>query len=222
MEASNNVDIIGVLIDDVGQEGIRVTERSAHVSITGSTIRNTGQRQGNHSSGEPFSLFGEGIYLGSGNNVNDEVHHIEIRNNRISRTTSEAIDIKQPVHNVTVANNTISDIRTATSGAVVLHVQKNWSASNPNITIANNTISNVTTTSPYRDGVGILLGSSATVSGNTITDTQHYAIRIDDDGSQGGNIRAEIRNNTLSRSGVNAIWRSGTKANVIQSNNRIN
>ncbi len=220
--ASNNVDIVRASVDDVGQEGIRITQRSSHISITGSTIRNTGQRAGTHSSGDPFSLFGEGIYLGTGNDTSDEVHHVEIRNNRISRTTSEAIDIKQPVHNVTVTNNTISDIRTATSGAVVVHVQKNWSARNPNITISNNTISRISTSSPYRDGVGILIGSSATVTGNTIADTQHYAIRIDDAGAQGSNIRAEIRNNTLSRSGSDPIWRSGTKANVIATDNRIN
>ena len=219
---SNNIAIAGVTVDDVGQEGIRVTGRSSHVSITNSSISNTGQRPGNHSSGEPYSHFGEGIYLGTGNDTSDEVHHIEIRNNRISQTGSEAIDIKQPVHDVTISNNTISNIRTATSGAIVLHVQKDWSAANPNVTISNNSISNITTSSPYRDGVGILLGSTATVTGNTITNAQHYAVRIEDGGAQGGNIRVDLRNNTLSGSGVQAIWSAGNKASINQSNNNIN
>jgi len=218
---SDNVDIEGANINDVGQEGIRVTQRSSHVSITGSTIQNTGQRPGTHSSGDPYSLFGEGIYLGTGNDTSDEVHHIEVRNNRISQTTSEAIDVKQPVHNVTVANNTISNIRTATSGAIAVHVQKNWSASNPNIVISGNNISNVTTTSPYRDGNAILVGSSATITGNTISNAQHYGIRIDDAGSQGGNIRAEIRNNSIRSSGVDGIWTSGSKATLIESGNTV-
>lgn len=222
VESSNNVAITGASVENAGQEGIRITERSSYVSISHSSIRNTGQRPGNQPNGEPYSHFGEGIYLGSGNNSSDEVHHIEIRNNRISRTTSEAIDIKRPVHNVTIANNTISDIRTANSGAVVLHVEKNWSAQNPAITIANNTISNITTSSPYRDGVGILLGSSATVTGNTISDSQHYAIRIEDGGAQGGNIRAVIQNNTLSKSGHDAIWRAGNNAQVVESGNVVN
>ena len=219
-DASVGIDIDAVTIDDIGQEAIRVAEHSSYVTIRNSTIKNTGRRPGTADDGTPYSLFGEGIYLGTGKDDRDEVHHIIIEGNTISRTTTEAIDIKQPVRDVLVANNTIRDIRTGTSGAIAIHIQRDFAATNPNIGITGNTIANISTNSGSRDGVGIVVGSSVDIIGNTISNTQHYGVRIDDDGSHGHLITANVRDNTISNVGIRAIHQSGDKATVNAANNR--
>jgi len=193
LEGSSGILIDNVRVEDIGQEGIRVMQRSSYVTIQNSTIKTTGRRTGTAPDGQSYSLFGEGIYLGTGKDSSDEVHHITIKNNDISNTKTEAIDVKQPVHNVTITGNTIHDIRTGTSGAVVVHIEKDYSASNPNIKVSYNTIKNISTNSGFRDGVGIVVGSSAEVIGNNISNTQHYAIRVEDEGSQGNRITVNIR-----------------------------
>ena len=219
-DASVGIHIDAVTIDDIGQEAIRVAERSSYVTISNSTIKNTGRRPGTTDDGTPFSLFGEGIYLGTGKDNRDEVHHITIEGNTISRTTTEAIDIKQPVRDVVVANNTIRDIRTGTSGAIAIHIERDFAATNPNIRISGNTIANISTNSGSRDGVGIVVGSSVDIIGNTIRNTQHYGVRIDDNGSKGHLITANVRDNTISNAGIRAVHQSGDKATVNAANNR--
>ena len=54
---------------------------------------------------------------------------------------------------------------------------------------------------------------------NTIKNTQHYGIRVEDQGSQGGNITANIHNNTFSNVGRAGIWQTGDKARVYTSGN---
>lgn len=220
IKGSSGITIDDVVIDDIGQEGIRVLQGSSHVTISTSTITNTGRRPGEDDRGKPYSLFGEGIYLGTGSDPSDEVHHITIDRNEISRTTAEAIDIKRPVRDVAITNNTIRDIRTASSGAIAIHVVKDYSASNPNIAVNFNTISNVSTSSRHRDGVGIVVGSSADVIGNQISNTKHYAIRIDDGGPQGHRMTVNVRDNTFSDSGIRGLFQSSRKAKVNASNNR--
>ncbi len=219
-DASVGIDIDAVTIDDIGQEAIRVAEHSSYVTIRNSTIKNTGRRPGTADDGTPFSLFGEGIYLGTGKDDGDEVHHVTIEGNSISQTTTEAIDIKQPVRDVLIVNNTIRDIRTGTSGAIAIHIERDYAATNPNIWVSDNSISNITTNSGSRDGVGIVVGSSVDIVGNTISNTQHYGIRIDDDGSHGHRITANVRNNTISNAGIRALHQSGDKATVNAANNR--
>lgn len=220
IKGSSGIAIDNVVVDDIGQEGIRVLQGSSYVTISNSTIKNTGRRPGHDDDGEPFSLYGEGIYLGTGSDSTDEVHHITIDRNNISRTTAEAIDIKRPVRDVSITNNTIRNIRTATSGAIAIHVEKNYSASKPNIAVNFNTISNISTSSRHRDGVGVVVGSSADVIGNQISNTQHYAVRIDDGGAQGRRMTVNVRDNRFSNSGIRGLSQSNGKAKVNTSNNR--
>lgn len=219
IEGSSGIVVEAFRVTDIGQEGIRVTQRSSWVTIRNSVISSTGRRSGTASDGQSYSLFGEGIYLGSGQDSSDEVHHVVISGNDISQTGTEAIDVKRPVHDVEITNNVIHDIRTGTSGAVVIHATKDYSASSPNIRITNNRISNITTSSGHRDGVAILVGSSVDIVGNTISNTAHYGVRIEDAGSKGSSITVNIRDNSFSSVGMDAIWQSGGKAKVNSSNN---
>ena len=127
--------------------------------------------------------------------------------------------MKVPVSDVEIRNNTITDIHTDTSGAIVVHVESGFSAADANIVISGNQISNVTTGSNYRDGVAIVLGSSAVVSGNTITGMQHFGVRIEDAGPQGGNIVATIEDNSFESIGIEPVWQASNQATVRLSGN---
>lgn len=220
ISASSNIALEALNIGDIGQEGVRIMDRSRWVSVRNSVISNTGNRTGTASNGEPFSAFGEGIYVGTGSgDLRDGVEHITIANNEIYDTSSEAIDIKAPSRYIDVLSNTIRDIRTKTSGAIVVHIQEDYSDASPEITISRNVIRNISTDSGYRDGVAIVIGSSAEIVGNSISNTQHYGIRIEDGGAQGGNIRATIRDNSFSGTGLEAVWQASDRASTTVENN---
>ena len=219
VEGSSGIVIDAARVSDIGQEGIRVTQRSSWVTIRNSVISGTGRRSGTASDGQSYSLFGEGIYIGSGQDSSDEVHHIVISGNDISQTGTEAIDVKAPAHDVEITKNVIHDIQTGTSGAIVVHLKDDYVATNPNIRVTYNKISNISTNSGHRDGVGVVIGSSVDVIGNTIRNTAHYGIRIEDKGSQGGKITVNIVDNTFASNGQGAIWQSGNKAKVNTSGN---
>ena len=219
VQDSTAVTINGVNVSDVGQEGIRIAERSSNVVIRDSRISNTGNRPGSDSSGRSYSHFGEGIYVGTGRGDSDTVSNVRIIGNHISATTAEAIDIKVPVRDVEIRRNTISDVRTAASGAIVVHAEDDFSAVDANIEIKDNRISNISTTSSHRDGVAIVLGSSAEVSGNSISGTQHYGIRVEDSGPQGANITVDIRDNDFASIGLDPVWQASDKATVTLSGN---
>ena len=215
LDSSTNIALSSLHVSDVGQEGVRVMNGSSHVSIEDSTISNTGNRTGIAPDGQPFATFGEGIYLGSGQNPTDAVHNIRIAGNDISDTGTEAIDVKPPVTDVEIVGNNIHDIRTFTSGAVVIHIQKDFSMANPNIRVLQNTITNITTSSPYQDGNAIAVGSSAEITGNTIRNSEHYGIRIEDGGAPGRRMTVTVRDNSISGSGQSDVWQSGGNARLI-------
>lgn len=214
----------GILVDrtnvtDIGQEGIRVLNGSNGVTISNSRITGTGNRRGTHSDGQPYSLFGEGIYLGTGQNNQDQVRNVRIIGNDISNTGTEAIDVKRPVRDVTISGNRIYDIETGTSGAIAVHIDKSWSDPSPNISIRNNTITDITTSTPYRDGNAIAVGSTVEITGNTIRNTEHYGIRIEDEGSVGAQMTVHVSNNTFSSTGSGPIWRSDGRSRLVENDN---
>lgn len=219
VEGSSGIVVDAARVADIGQEGIRITQRSSWVTIRSSVIAGTGRRSGTAGDGQSYSLFGEGIYIGSGQDSSDSVSNIVISGNDISQTGTEAIDVKIPARDIQISNNVIHDIKTGTSGAIVVHLPDSYVDSNPNIKITNNTISNISTSSGHRDGVGIVVGSSVDIVGNTIRNTAHYGIRIEDSGSQGGKITANIRDNAFASTGQGAIFQSGNKATVNASGN---
>ena len=118
-----------------------------------------------------------------------------------------------------IRDNIITDIRTDTSGAIVVHVENDFSAADAGIVIRNNSISNISTSSRYQDGVAIVLGSSAEVTGNSISSTQHHGIRVEDSGPQGGQIVVEVENNHFSSIGLDPVWQAADKATVRMAGN---
>ena len=172
VEYSNDIDLIDVVSEDVGQEGIKISYYSHHVLVDGATVRRTGLK-----TDLPYT--GEGIYLGSGrNDIQDSVNNVVIRNSEISFTTAEAIDIKAYVHDVVVEGNFIHDIDTFNSGAVVVGIGTRVYP-DPAVVIRNNTITRVRATeSPYADANCIALSAAATVYNNVLYDCADRGIYV--------------------------------------------
>lgn len=180
IRASESVLIEGLSVSDIGQEAIHVKSNSYDVIIRGNTVRSTGRRAGGP--GEfGFEKFGEGIYIGTGGEIDnpDTTSRILIEANDISFTTAEAIDIKPFVQDVQIRRNLIHDISTNTSGAVVVGVGNDLYA-DPRVVIAENLIWNITTQTTFTDGNAIRLSAAATISANVIFNTQHHAVLADE------------------------------------------
>ena len=177
VERSFDVVIDSVDVADIGQEAIHIRDRSERVTISNSRIGDTGNRPGH-------DQFGEGIYLGTGSTIDDPVRNVVITGNEIYDTSAEGVDVKWPVRDVLIEDNLIRNIRTGTSGAVVIHVAP-MSFADSGIRIIGNTIRDITDRTPYNDGVAIVAGSSVDIIGNTIANIQDFGIRVEDNHSQG-------------------------------------
>jgi hypothetical protein len=99
--------IQGMFVHDVGDEGIHLREFSTDNIVDGNMVRNTGLL---------VPKFGEGIYVGTANSnwckytdcKPDNSDRNVIRNNDISNTTAENIDIKEGTTAGVIENNTLS------------------------------------------------------------------------------------------------------------------
>lgn len=99
--------IQGLFVHDVGDEGIHLREFSTDNIVDGNTIRNTGLLN---------AKFGEGIYVGTAHSnwckytdcKPDNSDRNVIRNNDISATTAENIDIKEGTTGGVIENNRLS------------------------------------------------------------------------------------------------------------------
>ncbi len=194
-------------VSDVGQEAIRVKDASTDVVIDGNSISQTGRRSS--------SANGEGIYIGTGSPGGvDRVSNVSIINNQISNTTDEAIDIKDATTNIVIRGNTISNVTTRTTGAIVVHVNGSTS-SNPNVTIEQNVVSGVRRDSPFRDGNCIVTHVTTRIINNVLHNCEHRGIHLA--GSSG---QATVLHNTLINAGsIGAIVDEGRGMNVISQNN---
>lgn len=206
---SNSHDVLlhGNTVSDIGQEAVRIKSGSSNVTIEENVISHTGRRSGDSN--------GEGIYIGTGSPRGvDHVSNVLIVNNEISNISDEAIDIKIPATNITVQGNTISDVVTRTSGAVVVHVNaETWN--DPNITIDGNTIRNVSQRSGFRDGNCIVTHATTQIINNDISNCEHRGIHI-----AGTDGRATVTNNTLSNTGyVGQIVNDGLGMSLIAEGN---
>lgn len=204
LKESKNITIRDNKVYDIGQEAIHVSKNSSYVDIIDNTITDTGNR---------FGRYAEGIYLGTGSKSGDRTNQIEIRGNDISNTMSEAIDIKPYVSNVVVENNLIHDIKTGTSGALVIGLKQGYSGGNftnaDNVIVRNNQFWNISTSSPWNDGNAIRARSAATIYNNAIWNYQHRGIFIDRAPSDN---QIEIYHNTVYRADG-----SGTKGDIVVS-----
>jgi len=206
--SSDHINFVDVRWHSVGQEALAVQGASSHISVRNCSIRNTGVRGGR------YERYGEAIYLGSADS-SSSVSDVEIIGCSISNTTAEAIDIKPDTQRVLIRGNTITDVDTANSGAIVSWIGR-APKSDPDIVIHSNVIRGVTTTSPYSDGNAINLNSPATVYNNVMTDLEHRGVIVQStvDGAAG---RVQIFNNTIYNARLQAFedWSSGSKVDLV-------
>ena len=96
LDHSQHTVISGVAVSDIGDEGVHFRDDSSYSSIVGSSVSDTGQ----HDAG-----FGEGIYIGSAVSnwatimgsatTPDQSDDVLVRDNSISNTTAEGVDVKE-------------------------------------------------------------------------------------------------------------------------------
>lgn len=165
-KGSSDLTITNNNISDVGQEGIiiksGISQQSLHnFIISHNVISDTGNG---------LSQYGEGIYIGDGNNnFNEVLHNITIENNHISRVTNEAIDVKINVKNVEIKLNTIIDTNLKFNGAITVATSDRY-GDEANVNIESNTIRNVINRMGYRS-IGIAVGHGNTIiKNNSITE----------------------------------------------------
>ena len=209
MENSHNVTLRGNNVGDVGQEGIRIKAGSTNVRIDGNTVADTGRRT------DKGHANGEGIYIGTGTPSGvDHVSNIVVVNNRILRVTDEAIDVKRPATNIDIIGNTISDVVTQTSGAIVVHLNGDQGG-DPDINIERNVISNVTRSSPYRDGNCIVSQVTIRIVNNVLHNCQHRGVYL-----RGSGGTATVLHNTLVNTGeFGTVVDEGRGMRVVSENN---
>lgn len=153
-------------ISDVGQEGISIKSGLSNMPLNNFIVENNFIAD----TGKGLSQYGEGIYIGDGNdNFNEVLHDVVIKNNYIKNTTNEAIDIKINVVNLSIVSNTIIDTDLKFNGAITVATAGRF-GENSNIKIKRNTIRGVTNRSGYRP-IGIAIGhGNALISKNFISE----------------------------------------------------
>ncbi|MGI5169869.1 right-handed parallel beta-helix repeat-containing protein [Spirillospora sp. CA-253888] len=104
VDASHHVEITGLTVHDLGDEGIHLRQHTTDSLVSGNTIHSTGHRR---------DKFGEGVYIGSAQaNWNaltggqpDRSDRNTVIGNTIFGTTAEPIDIKEGTTVGTVSGN---------------------------------------------------------------------------------------------------------------------
>ena len=209
IQNSHGIDLLDSDIRDIGQEVVRIKDGSSNILVEGNMIADSGRRTDNDHAN------GEGVYIGTGTPSNvDHVSNVTVRNNTITRLTDEAIDIKIPSTNVVIEGNTITDINTQTSGAIVVHLNSR-TVGNPNITIEANIVRDVTRSSPYRDGNCIVAVATVEIINNVLHNCQHRGILV-----QGSSGTATIQHNTFIDTGeLGTILNDGRGMSIDSKNN---
>lgn len=169
---SSSITVTDNTIYDVGQEAIIIksgisTRELSNFVVTDNVITGTGKTN---------SQYGEGIYIGDGNdNYNKVLNNITIQNNNISKTTNEAIDIKINTNNITIDSNTIVNTSLKWNGAITVATSDRFGAGS-NISINKNSIVGVTNRLGYR-AIGIAIGhGDALIQDNMIIEQgSHFA-----------------------------------------------
>jgi len=209
IDNAHHISVSASDVADVGQEGIRVKGGSTNIHLESNTIADTGRRTDNGRAN------GEGIYIGTGSPGGvDDVRNVSIINNRILRTTDEAIDVKRPSSNIEIIGNTISDVVTNTSGAIVVHLNGDQGG-DPGIIIEQNVIRNVTKSSPHRDGNCIVSQVTVRIVNNVLDGCQHRGIFL-----RGNAGTATVLHNTLIDAGsIGSVVSEGRGMDIVRQNN---
>ena len=209
VQNSNGITIRGNTVTDVGQEAIRIKDGSFNIVIDNNSISNTGRRT---DTGTPN---GEGIYIGTGTPGGvDLINNVIISNNTIDAVTDEAIDIKTPSTNISIVDNTITNVDTHTSGAIVIHLN-NEASDDPNISLERNIVRGVTRSSEFRDGNCLVVQATVTVINNVFHDCQHRGVYLR--GSSG--VATLLHNTFIDSGGFGAIVDEGLGMEMVSENN---
>ncbi len=209
IENAHHITVRANNVGDIGQEGIRIKGGSSNIRIDGNTVADTGRRT------DKGEANGEGIYIGTGTPAGvDHVKNIVVINNRIMRTTDEAVDVKRPATNIDIIGNSISDVVTQTSGAIVVHLNGDQGG-DPKINVERNVIRNVTRSSPYRDGNCIVAQVTVRIVNNVLQNCQHRGIFL-----RGSGGTATVMHNTLFNTGsLGTVVNEGRGMRVVSENN---
>ncbi|WP_247828480.1 right-handed parallel beta-helix repeat-containing protein [Arthrobacter antioxidans] len=105
LDGSTNTIIDGVDVGTIGAEAVHFRSGSSDGAIRNSFIHDTGLKQ---------PKYGEGIYLGSAKSnwtrgVADRSDRIEVRNNRITNTSAEGVDVKEGTTGGVIIGNTFTN-----------------------------------------------------------------------------------------------------------------
>jgi len=144
LDRSSHVVISSLYVHDVGDEAVHLRSFSTYDTVEGVVVRSTGHHN---------TFFGEGIYVGSAhknwcrysNCAPDASDYNVIKNNDISETTAENIDIKEGTSGGTITGNQLSGVGMVESAATSwINVKGNgW------------TVSQNTGTQSLRDGFSV-------------------------------------------------------------------
>jgi len=201
-------------ISNVGQEGITIKSGISKQSLSNFTIANNIITD----TGKALPQYGEGIYIGDGNdNFNEIITNVKIENNHLRNTSNEAIDIKINVKNVDIHLNTIIDTNLKFNGAITVATSTRY-GSDANISITDNTIRGVTNRLGYRPS-GIAIGQgNAYIANNFISEPSSkfigiclYSTFVNPDANN-----ISIESNNIVTNGVDIYERctGGTKVNA--------
>jgi len=165
-KGSSDLTIQNNNISDVGQEGIIIKSGIAQQTLANFVVSNNVIAD----TGKGLSQYGEGIYIGDGNNnYNEVLRNITIKNNHISRVSNEAIDVKINVANVDIISNIIVNTNLKFNGAITVATSDRF-GEEANVFIDSNIIRGVTNRMGYR-AIGIAVGhGNTTITNNFISE----------------------------------------------------
>ena len=202
----DHIYVYGCTIHSTQQVGIKFRSTDVFEAV-GNNIYNTGMSTTSDS--------GEGIYIGEGALLSaaSASHNGLIENNWIHDTSTiddggEAIDVKNPSTNITIRRNLIENIVVKSQGAITLNTNQNSSPSNAGHLVELNYIRNVVTTTSDGDGITVGAGN-VIVRNNIIHDVDNHGIGYTDT-SGGPSDTVTIENNTIVRTGDDAIGFAGS------------
>jgi hypothetical protein len=194
---SNFIVVRNNLVTDIGQECLRF-KWSDDGAFIDNLVHGCGRRASE-------GMNGEGIYVGSGDEPNDDTHGALIRGNHIYDVTDEGIELKGATYECTVEYNIVHDLACKDGGGIKVSRADgdDISRKQPGHIVRGNIVYNVSTRTQYSDGNGINVHRGARVYNNVAYGNQHYGIRIDD--KSGFDYDVEVYHNTFFNNGSGEV-----------------
>ena len=180
-----------------------------------------------HDTGKVSPQYGEGIYLGNGNNFSGD-HDILVEKNEVYAITADGMELKAHTYNITVQDNYFHDINfSATSNGRGLSIAtNNENYGNANYLIQRNVFANISSDQD-NNAIAILVGhGTTTIRNNLLYNIEDRGIGMQSTGGQYGFgnpsfADVNIYNNTAYGCGGYGciVDFSGGIANITQTNN---